>query len=233
MGDESVTFDEWVEWACDHPVAAEGGKEWWWHVPRDWKGGRWLDRPPEQALAYVAKLFENPVTYLSSYSDAQIDQGINFIVSRACSKHFEWLVDQRVDHALRAGCIRSLEKLFRDLLAPRCSDNVWIYTKPLNHICDMLWDIVVRGADTAERNPDGTYRLVRDSEIDKVVLDTLAHVLAIPSVACQQSALHGLGHLVHDAKLGSEVIQQYLDDHPNLRSDLRRYAFIAMFGGVL
>jgi hypothetical protein len=192
-----------------------------------------LDRPPQRALTFATKLFESPLAYLSIYSDAQIDQGLNFLVFRGCSNHFEGLMDRGIDLGLRTNCIRSLENLSQELFAPRCSDNVWIYTNPLNHMCDMLWDLVVCDANTAELNPDGTFRIVRDSEIDKEILETLARILALPSVACQQSALHGLGHLVREAKLGSDVIQQYLDTHPNLRDDLREYAQAALVGGVL
>ena len=233
MNPEAVTFEEWVTWAFDHPVAAETKDEWWWGVPDHDEYGRLMDGPPQRALMFVTKLFESPLAYLSSYSDAQIDQGLNFIVFRACSNHFEGIMDRDIDLGLRSRCIRSLENLSRELFAPRCSDNVWIYTNPLNHMCDMLWDMVVGDADTAERNPDGIWQIVRYTEIDKELLDTLARILALPSVACQQSALHGLGHLVRKAALGSDVIQQYLDTHPNLRDDLREYAQKALVGSVL
>ena len=235
MEEASVTFDEWLKWVFDHSVAAEDAKERWWsHLPSDDEGGRWLDRPPERALGFVTRLFENPVEYLSDYSDAQIGEGIWFIVFRACSKHFEGLVDPRVDLALRTRCIRSIENLSRDLFAPRCSDDVrWNDTNPLDQTCYMLWDLVVRDAETFEWSPDRPYRTSRDPEIDKEFLDTLARILAMPGVACQQSALHGLGHLVRDAKLGANVIQQYLDDHANLRDDLRKYAQKALVGSVL
>jgi hypothetical protein len=231
MNPDAVPFEEWVKWAFDHPVAAETKDEWWWGVPDEDEYGRLLDRPAQRALTFVTKLFESPLAYLSSYSDAQIDQGLNFIVFRACSNQFEGLMDRDNNHDLRTRCIRSLENLSRELFAPRCSDNVWIYTNPLNHMCDMLWDIVVHDANTAELNPDGT--IVRYSEIDKEILETLTCILAMPSIACQQSALHGLGHLVRDAKLGANVIQQYLDDHANLRDDLRKYAQKALVGSVL
>jgi hypothetical protein len=222
MEDESVTFEEWLKWAFDHPAPAKDGKEWYWDVPDVDEGGRWLDRPPVQALTFATKLFENPLAYLSCYSDAQIGEGIWFIVFRTCSKHFDGLVDPSVDLGLRTRCIRSLENLSRELFAPRCSDNgVWYATDPLDQICYMLWDLVV--SDTSNIDP----------EIDKVFLDTLARILAIPCIACQQSALHGLGHLVRYTKLGADVIQQFLDDHPNLREDLRKYAQKALVGAVL
>jgi len=232
MEEASATFEEWIKWAFDHPVPEKDAKEWWWyHLPDADEGGRWLDRPPERALEFVSKLFENPVAYLSCYSDAQIGEGIWFIVFRACSKHFEGLVDPRVDLRVRTRCIRSIENLSRNLFAPRCSDDVrWNDTNPLDQTCYMLWDFVVRDA---EWSTDGPYLTARDPEIDAEFLDTLSSILAMPSIACQQSALHGLGHLVRESQLGSDVIQQYLDTHPNLRDDLREYALRARVGSVL
>lgn len=229
----SVSFDEWLKWAFDHPVAAKDEKEWYWDVPDVDEGGRWLDRPPVQALTFVTKLFENPLAYLSGYSDAQIGQGIWFIVFRSCSKHFEGLVDPSVDLGMRTRCIRSLKNVSRDLFASRCSDDGrWNDTDPLDQICYMLWDLVVSDAETFEWRLDGTHQTARDPEIDKEFLDTLACILAMPSIACQQSALHGLGHLVRYTKLGADVVQQYLDDHPDLRDDLRKYALKALVGEV-
>jgi GTP-binding protein len=230
----SATFDEWVKWVFDHPVAIDGKEdEWYRHLSDEDKGGIRLDRRPERALAFVTKLFENPLAYLSRYSDAQIGEGLWFIVFRACSRHFDGLVDARIDLGLRTRCVRSIENLSRELFAPRCSDNIRRNdASPLDQTCCMLWDLVVTDANAAELNLDGTHRIVRNPEIDKEFLDTLARILAIPSVACQQSALHGLGHLVRDAKLGSNVIQQFLDGHPSLRTDLREYAERALVGRV-
>ena len=233
MNEESFTFDEWLKWAFDHPVAAEVKDEWWWHLPDDCEGGRWLDRPPEQALTFVTTLFENPLASLSRYSDEQINQGINFIAYRACSKHFEGLMDRDIDLIIRADCVRSLENLSYQLLAPRCSDDLRDRTKPLNHPCYMLWDWVVRDAEILELNPDLTYRTFRNPEIDKETLDTLVRILSMPSVACQRSALYGLGHLGRETKLGSDVIQQYLDRHLYLPNELREYAQIALAGKIV
>jgi hypothetical protein len=229
----STTFDEWLKWVFDHPVADDKDKEWWWDEPDADEGGRWLDRPPVQALTFVTELFENPVTHLSPYSDAQIDQGLWFIVGTTNSKHFEWIIDGRVDLGLRKRCIRSIENLSRALLAPRCSDEVIHGTRPLDSICYMLWDLVIKDAYHLGNNSDAARSEVRDPEIDKEFARTLARIIAIPSIACQQSALHGLGHLVHHTQLGCDIVQQYLDEHPNLRSDLREYALKAMAGEVL
>jgi hypothetical protein len=178
-------------------------------------------------------LFEDPIGHISSYSDAQIDQGLWFIVSTSNSEHFKWLIDGRIDLGLRKRCIRSLENLSRALFVPRCSDEVIDGTKPLDSICYMLWDLAICDAYHLQKNSDGTYSHVRDPEIDKEFARTLARIVEIPSIACQQSALHGLGHLVRDAQLGCDIIQKFLNDHSNLRSDLREYALKAMAGEVL
>jgi GTP-binding protein len=229
----SATFEEWLKWVFDHPVADDEHKEWWWAEPAADEGGRWLDRPPIPALNFVTKLFESPLRHLSPYSDAQIDQGLWFIVHTANSKHFEWLIDGRIDVGLRKRCIRSIENLSRALFAPRCSDEVVHGTKPLDSICYMLWDLAIHHADRIQDNLDGTYSKIRDPEIDMESVNTLARIIAIPSIACQQSALHGLGHLVHDACLGANTIVEYLGDHPNLRSDIRKYAQQALLGKIL
>jgi hypothetical protein len=226
------TFHQWLKWAFEHAGETEWNSEWS-HTSYTWESGRWLEQSPAVGLEFVSKLFENPLEYLSSYSDEQINEGLFFIVSTARSAHFYCLVEGDVDIALRRRCIRSIEVLTRELLAPRCSDNVWIYTKPLNHICDLLWDLVVYCSNSTDLNSNGALWGVRNPEIDEEVLDTLSHILAMPSVACQQSALHGLGHLVDFSGLGSSVIQQFLDDNPDLRSDLREYAQTALVGKVM
>jgi hypothetical protein len=218
------TFDQWIDDIFDRPVEDPYQASY---------RRRWLEQSPAVALEYVARLFENPCGYLSGYSDEQIGQGIYIVVSQSCSDHFSFIAGGDVDLALRKRCIRSLENLSRELFAPRCSENVWIYTKPLNQTCDLLWDLVVYGTNSTDWNSDGVRWGVRNPEIDEEVLDTLSRIVAIPNVACQQSALHGLGHLVDFAGLGSTVIQRYLDDNPDLRDDLRRYAENALLGRVM
>jgi hypothetical protein len=49
----------------------------------------------------------------------------------------------------------------------------------------MWWDIIPIGPD-----PDDT----SCSSLDSAVLDVLTRTLALDSIACQEAALHGLGH---------------------------------------
>ena len=65
------------------------------------EGGRWLDRAADWALTFVTKLFENPVTHLSRYSDAQINEGLLFHRQHCVLGTFRLAVEGDVDLALR------------------------------------------------------------------------------------------------------------------------------------
>lgn len=119
MGAPQFSFETWVRWVFDHPVAAKGKEEWWFIVPDSDLGGRWLDRPPWRAIRYMTRLFEDPVPPLKPYSDEQIDQGLWFIFNTGNSKHIDWLVSAEVSLAHRRRCIRAIVPLYRKLILPR------------------------------------------------------------------------------------------------------------------
>jgi hypothetical protein len=62
----------------------------------------------------------------------------------------------------------------------------------------------------------------------------MRHVLALDALACQESALHGLGHwhLNYPAQL-EEAIDVFLESEPQLDPRLQQYAFSARRGCVL
>ena len=83
----------------------------------------------------------------------------------------------------------------------------------------MWWDLILHGFWNSSRpRIVGTWR-GDASKLDaesRVLLDalfeTLTRILAIPSRASQQSALHGLGHLHHPQ--GHDAVQRFIDKNP-------------------
>jgi hypothetical protein len=66
------------------------------------------------------------------------------------------------------------------------------------------------------------------------VFEVLTGVLALDSIACRESALHGLGHLVWDHRaLVQGIIDGFLRAHPGLPEPLADYAQRARYGRVL
>jgi hypothetical protein len=63
---------------------------------------------------------------------------------------------------------------------------------------------------------------------------TMKHILAMDSIACQESALHGLGHWHYlDGGAVETIVDAFIDSHPGARPELFRYARAARCGCVL
>jgi len=88
----------------------------------------------------------------------------------------------------------------------------------------MWWDsFPIAGA------PDDPTR----TEVDEAFLEVMDRLLDLPSEACQESALHGLGHWhLEYPKQVEAIIGSFLDRHPVLRSELKEYALDAREGLV-
>lgn len=69
---------------------------------------------------------------------------------------------------------------------------------------------------------------------DAVILEVLEETLRLPSPACQEGALQGLGHLCHLYRWEIErIIDDYLKRERRLYPELRQYASNARSGCVL
>ena len=65
-------------------------------------------------------------------------------------------------------------------------------------------------------------------------LETMAEILQFDSIACQESALHGLGHWHRMFPQAVEsAIDEYISLHPEARPELLTYARSARCGCVL
>ena len=71
-------------------------------------------------------------------------------------------------------------------------------------------------------------------ELDQEILGVLESTLQLDSIACRESALHGLGHWQHyyPQRVG-EIIDAFLMKHRVLRKELETYAVKAYTGYVL
>lgn len=70
--------------------------------------------------------------------------------------------------------------------------------------------------------------------VDSAFLASMRAILAIDHVACQESALHGLGHWHHDHPAAVEgIIDEFLERKSSFRGELREYADSARAGCVL
>jgi len=213
-----LTYKQWIRYVFDHEVTSPE-----WHFELDVE---YWDGPSAATVAYMTRLLADPLAVVGSYTDAQLNQGLWYIAS---SGFMLALGDASVPMANRVGCIRAIFPLYRDLFAPRCTPHLGHRgeqgSNPLNSVCYMWWELMpVMGS------PDDPVW----SDFDTAVLEVMAQTLELASAACQEGALHGLGHWawVYPHRV-TTIIEQYLQCQPQLRQELKQYAQAARSGCVL
>lgn len=215
-----LPFDDWVRHLFDHPGT---GPEWWWGPEAPfWQG------PAALTIAHVTRLFDDPLPALSAYDDDQLNRGFWYLISNGASDCMFALSDASVPIADRERCLRSFATVFRTLFATRCTPHLShrdeAGASPLNLVCYMWWDLLPFGGAPSDRTR---------TPLDVAALAVMADVVALDAIACQESALHGLGHW-HDAypRQVEDLVDRFVAAHPNARPELVSYAQSARSGCV-
>lgn len=218
-----LTFEEWLIYVFDRPVD-DSRLEWYWDSGADWWHGS-----NTQIIDFVTRAFENAEVLFEPYSDAQLKQGLWFIASNGCSDYMFALLDPGVPWSARQRCVRSMHNLFEECFAKRCTPHLSHMDEPgaspLNAVCYMWWDILPIAAQPNDSGQTG---------LDREILAVMESTLRLDSVACQESALHGLGHWqpYYPQRVGA-IVDTFLRSQNNLREELRTYAVSASRGCVL
>lgn len=215
-------FEDWLRWVFDHPVTDPA-----WH----WGVDEWLEPPADVAIDYLTEVFEKPTEYLGRFPDDQANQGVNLLMSPACSSHFFAFLDAKVPIEKRLRGVRSFIPLFTQYYAARCSSHLSHIdepgSNPLNSTCYMWWD-----ASPFYGGREGD----EDEKIIAVCIEVMRASLATGNAACQESALHGLGHFsIYDKVKPAcvKVIDEFVASHSGMRPEMISYARAARSGRVL
>jgi hypothetical protein len=220
---DDLTYPAWVRHLFDHP-ADPLLPEWYFDLEADW----WDEgADPARSVAYLTALLAEPLPVLAPYTDAQINQGLWYLLGN--TQHCGLLAEARVPLADRLAAVRAIPVFYARIFLPRCMEVLGHRDEPgaapLNSACYMWWDLISLLPAPADPDRRG---------VDEAVLATLVEILGQDSVACQESALHGLGHWCRGYPAQSAaIIEDYLARAPHLLSGLRAYARAAAGGCVL
>ena len=146
--------------------------------------------PPAEALAHLTRLLSDPVAALEGLSDEEIGIGLWSVLDSGGTGTVLALNDESLPLADRIACIRLIPRLYRELFMPRCQERLGQFSEQggrLEMICYMFWDVAAFGGAPGTR----VGNLLEDA-----VLDVLEDIVRLPHAACQESAIHGLGHRV-------------------------------------
>jgi hypothetical protein len=111
-----LSFEQWAYFIFDHPVEGPA-----WHADPDapyWNG------PAGLTAEYVTRLFEDPAPVLEGLTDAEVNNGLWYLISPGLGEHMLCLDEQSLSIETRVRCVRSCESLFRKLFLPRCSSHL-------------------------------------------------------------------------------------------------------------
>lgn len=229
MGQELIdlSFEEWVVHIFDHPVTNPA-----WHFDPN---SAWWYSSEEESISYLTQLFENNGAILAPYSDAQLNQGLWYLVGIHSGDYLRVIRDNSVPLADRIRCIESIFNFYEHVFAVRCSPHLCYLLETsepepaglsaLNSVCYMWWDI----------SPlYGAMEIDNLQLISEAVLNVMKKALELDSVACQESALHGLGHWHFEfPQEVNNIIDSWLAEHLSISEDLKFYAERAQVGRVL
>jgi hypothetical protein len=220
---DDITFDQWVAHVFDHPVVEP---QWWFSSTAPY----WNELAvPARALEFVTQLFREPEFLLQRFTPAQIDQGLNYLVSPAGSSHMRVLLDESLPWESRRACFDAMIMLYGKLLGPMNGDTLGHLQQPgspavPNFACYMWWDVILINGGMEHNDRD---------RINEAVLHVFETVLrTMTSEACLESVLHGLGHWQSDMPDRVEAIVGRFLQRTDISDDLRSYAEDAADGMV-
>ena len=220
---KDLTYHDWLEHAFGHEVRFQQAA-WFFDHDRD----RW-DPEPAVALTYLTRLFEDPEPLIFEYSDSQIAQGLTYLVNTSASGDNGWFYATAAPIEDRVRCVEAVASLYAQLFEPRCTPHLSHLRETdagsLNSVCYMWWDAFPCLALPADPN----LRTVQEA-----ALRTMARILGFQAPACQESALHGLGHWQRGhARQVCAIIDGFLAANPEINPRLISFAKAARCGCVL
>lgn len=214
-------YQTWLDHLFDHP---EDRPEWYFEPDH-----AFLPITPQALSAHVLRLFEAPALLLSRWSDGQIASGLKYLIDSGCGGDLRLITHSTVPQADRLEFAGRVDRVYWQVFGARCtpelghlSEGGWL---GLNPLCYMWWDTI-----TLDRIGDA--RL--DAEFGAALIEAMGRTLQIPHAACQEGALHGLGHWGDRAPARAEaLIDDFLAENRAARPELKNYALAARGGCVL
>lgn len=212
-----MEFSSFEKWLFDRP---DTGVEWYFDI-----GFIAPNLTTDEAVAYTEQVFSRSRLYADRYSERQVCLGFNYLMNPSCSEHCYLLLDTKVAEPRRSRVFSAMYTVFSEVFKSRCADTLArsgvAGRGTYGATCYMWWDVFPRHGVPSQDNLRNT---------DEAILGTLERILHIDSDACQESAIHGLGHW-HSGY--PEAVERILDTNTSrITTTLRQFALEARTGNV-
>lgn len=222
-------FESWRDWWFGFVNQADPatGELRYWRLCGGWPPYAPFDSPMAVADT-LEQLFVRSGDLIERFGCGPTAAGLWNVAQPLTARYSQALWDAQTADDAAAGAIDGMFELFSGLFARHCEEATCAgppaTDAPLNTVCYMWFDLI--GLDHVELRRIPFERLRR-------VVQVLQRVLAIPHIACQESALHGLGHVAqYDGGLARPAIERFLKRGTYVAPELRAYAEAAREGNV-
>jgi len=212
-------YREWLKHVFDHEVKSP---QWYFYD----ENAPQFEASPIEVAELIGQTFLQAGKDLTKYTDAQVDQGIWYMVSSAGSDFMSALASSEVPLTKRLDAIGNIFCLYSDCFAKRCTETLAHLSEDgpvLNSSCYMFWDLC---------RFSNLEHMLESKEMHNAILDVLEKTLTIEHKACREGALHGLGHIANTCpEEVREIIDGFLSKN-KLDDKLLAYALKAREGNV-
>lgn len=183
------------------------------------------DVSANESVAFMSFLFEKPAVHLSGFSRSEIAAGLEYLIQATGSEMPLALLEPEVPLDMRIKCCASVENIFKQIFADQCKPEL-VHTSgtddEMNIACFLWWEYFPTFFHLGTSDGDAL-----QAEREKVMCQTLA----IDSLACRESAIHGFGHLLEDRQVFAETMLNACVTDVALVPELREYAQSILTGG--
>ncbi len=211
-----------VRYLFDRPAPSNGNREWYWDTEEPE-----FEATPLEWTQIQTVLFANAQRDLQPFSNDQVGMGLYYLISNGISNvPFAAIDDQvPVENAIRM--MQALPTLWRQCIGLRLESvhaPIGSSGGRLNFVCYMWFDIWPTFWNVRELRP------WRDA-----IWNVFRKMLDVPCREVQISALHGIGHHIHDLDdrpAIEEAVAAFLRHLDPADAELRSYAAMALEGRV-
>tara|TARA_B100001989_G_scaffold252666_1_gene235562 strand:+ start:1663 stop:2322 length:660 start_codon:yes stop_codon:yes gene_type:complete len=216
----SDLYDEWIVSLFDHD---EAKGDWRWQDDAEL-----LDIPKEFIADYIIQLNQDMLALRDKYNKWQLVYGLDAVYNVNCADYIFDFRDGPSTTQKKVEVIRSLKELYSECFFKLCRPLLGHLSEQQNELegfCYMFWDLT----------PLHYFEENKDKEIlYKEVSEVIEFALTLDSFACQESALHGLGHLIIPEYYpkAKDIIQNYIDRNINADPRIVKYAQAAKTGMI-
>lgn len=207
-------------------MAVPSFDDWLDDAITDGKAGSYVD-DSATVNQYAIRFNHEIAGIVSQHGEDRVNKAIWYIYGSASG--YMWDAMDKSLGAQRGRFMESVNSLYANGFAQFCSQHYGHLdigpqnARPMNSACYMLWDM--DGLECPAINGD--------TDLLTLSIDVLSNALRIDNIACNESALHGLGHLAMSHRaLTSPPINEFLR-RKNLPPEIREYATTAKAGCVL